>query len=142
MRGGARGGDDDGRAPPPAERRAWPRRTALDPRGWIGWWADGEFFEDAGRLLDISRGGAAVEVDRTPPPDCPVYFCLDGPDAPEGVEAEVVATLPGRRRKYLVRLTFAAPCPNPLWAAAVLGPGPALPAGGPIAPTDRGRHQG
>lgn len=109
----------------PTERRAVPRFTALDPRGWIGWWCDGEFHEAEARLLDVGEFGAAVEIDRLPPRDCPLFFSLGGPTTVESVEAEVVATQPGRSRKILVRLAFAARCPARLFSAIIDGPRPA-----------------
>lgn len=112
-----------------AERRAVPRFTALDPRGWIGWWAEGEFHEAEARLLDVGEFGASVEVDRLPPRDCPLFFSLGGPSPVESVEAEVVATGPGRLRKILARMAFSARCPDPLFTAIVRGPKPVEPDG-------------
>ncbi len=104
------------------DRRAWPRFTALDPRGWIGWWAEGDFHEAEARLLDVGEFGASVEVDRLPPRDCPLFFSLGGPVTAESVEAEVVATQPGRLKKVLVRMAFSTRCPDQLFAAIVHGP--------------------
>jgi hypothetical protein len=106
-----------------SERRASPRRTALDPRGWIGWWAEGDFHEAEARLLDLGEGGVAIEVDYPPPRDCPLFFSLDDPSVNESVEAEVVAIAPGRKRRHLVRLAFVDRCPSRL-SAAILGPMP------------------
>lgn len=110
------------RSTDPLERRAWPRFTALDPRGWVGWWAGGDFYEVEARLLDIGEFGAAVEVDRLLPRDCPLFLSLNNSSATESIEAEVVATQPGRRKKLLVRLAFASRCPSRLLAAIINGP--------------------
>ena len=104
------------------DRRASPRFTALDPRGWIGWWAEGEFHEAEARLLDVSKLGASIEVDRLPPRDCPLFFSLGGSTTTESVEAEIVATHPGRLKKVLVRLAFSSRCPNRLFTAILHGP--------------------
>ncbi len=106
----------------PTERRAVPRFTALDPRGWIGWWAEGDFHEAEARLLDVGEFGAAVEVDRLPPRDCPLFFSLGGPTTIESVEAEIVAVQPGRQKKSLVRLSFSTRCPVRLFTAIIDGP--------------------
>jgi hypothetical protein len=121
-------------APNPTERRAVPRFTALDPRGWIGWWAQGDFHEAEARLLDIGEFGAAIEVDRLPPRDCPLFFSLGGPTTVESVDAEVVATQPGRVKKVLMRLAFSSRCPGRLLTAIIDGPKAAP----PVDPEPRG----
>lgn len=113
---------DPPRTTEPTDRRACPRFTALDPRGWIGWWARGDFHEAEARLLDVGEFGAAVEVDRLPPRDCPLFFSLGGPTTTETVQAEVVATQPGRLKKILVRLAFSSRCPKRLLTAIIHGP--------------------
>ena len=73
-------------------------------------------------MLDIGEFGAAVEVDRHLPRDCPLFLSLNLSSATESIEAEVVATQPGRKKKLLVRLAFVSRCPVRLLAAIINGP--------------------
>ena len=107
--------------PRAADRRACPRFPVVENRARLDWGdSDGFQVVDA-RLVDISRGGAALETEQPLPVGDPVWFCLD----PDGRALGVGARVLGCQRdwlEYRVRLRFDEPCPEPLLRLAIRGP--------------------
>jgi hypothetical protein len=97
------------------------RAVALEYRSWLGWWEGDQFIALACRLLDISRGGIAVEIDELPPQDRDVWFCLHPGERTECVTGEIVDCAPGTRAKYRLRIAFWEPCPSPVLEIALRG---------------------
>ena len=94
---------------------------------WLGWWrGEGDFFAINARLVNISRGGALITAIDPPPQRHKVWICLGSPDPADCIEATVRQVTTVRRRQCAVRLTFARPCPQAFFEAAVCGlvPGP------------------
>jgi hypothetical protein len=103
----------------PSDRRASPRFTALDHRGWLGQWSDQGFEVFEVRVLDLSQGGAAIEMDEPPPEDRRALLGLVTLREACCLEVAVVRIRRGRRSRYRVHLAFAEPC-NQEFSAAVL----------------------
>ena len=102
----------------PWDRRLYPRYGALEYHAWLAWTDQEEDHRVPVRLIDISRGGIAVESDVEPPAGLVLRFSLHGPADEESVDAEVVTVEPGRQAAHRVRLGFFEPCPDRLfWAA-------------------------
>src|ERR1700736_4913523 len=51
--------------PVPPDRRNTPLHTVLDPRAWLGWWSDEDFKVAEVPLLNLGRGGAAIEMEES-----------------------------------------------------------------------------
>jgi hypothetical protein len=107
-------------SPAPQDRRASPRHLALESRAWLGWGSAEDVRPVAAHLLDISRGGAALEAEALPPAGEPLWLCLDAGGAKLRVRARVVGIGPGPRG-HQVRLAFDEPCPEDLLRLAVCG---------------------
>jgi hypothetical protein len=103
------------------ERRTAQRSTALEFRSWLGWWDDDNFIAVACRLLDISRGGVAMESEEIPPADQNVWFCLHPGEEADCMEGEVVAAEPGIRGRHRLRIAFFQPCSNRVLDLALRG---------------------
>jgi hypothetical protein len=74
------------------------------------------------RLLDISRGGAAVECDRDISLDAPLLFGLAGsPQEDELLDATIARIVTTPTGKYRVHLVFAGACPDALLKRALFG---------------------
>ncbi len=104
-----------------AERRIAPRSVTLEFRSLLGWWEREQFQVLAARLLDLSRGGVAVEAVGTPPCDRDVWFCLIPGDEKDCIAGEVVGIDRGTNGRRLIRLAFWAPCPARLLDVAIHG---------------------
>jgi hypothetical protein len=102
-----------------SDRRASPRFTALDHRGWLGQWSDQGFAVFEVRVLDIGKGGAAIEMDERPIGDRPVLLGLETLREACCLEAAVVRIRRGRRSRYRVHLAFAEPCNEEFFAAVI-----------------------
>jgi hypothetical protein len=93
----------------------------LEYRSWLGWWDHAEFVALACRLIDISRGGVALEIEELPPADHDVWFCLHPGERTDCVSGEVVGVSAGVRGRHRIRIAFWEPCPNRLLEIAVRG---------------------
>jgi hypothetical protein len=101
------------------ERRSYPRYTVLDHRGWLSWW-DGRGLElDDIRLLDVSRGGAAFEVEGPLPEGQAVLVGLERLREASCVEATVVRVTWGQRARYRVHVAFIESCPDEFFESAI-----------------------
>jgi hypothetical protein len=103
------------------DRRAEPRLEAVEYRMWLGWWAGTEFLTIATRLVDISRGGAALVTPEPPPVGEPVWLCLKGPRWSGSTQATVLghSLLDPALGQHRVRLTFLKECPEGLYESAL-----------------------
>jgi hypothetical protein len=102
------------------DRRAAARESVVPNRVCVEWWAGDSIRRTAGRMLDISRGGALVHTDVAPPLGQPVWLHVEAPARTDEVGARVVR-LAGPNA---VGLSFANPCPYDLYLAATVGINP------------------
>jgi len=108
-----------------AERRDSPRYQPAETQVFVGWWKGAQFLITQAALINLSRGGALVELDCRPPTSQPVWVCLGTPYPIHHVQAralEVSAEAEGCQR---VRLLFHTPCPFGFFRAAGRRDGPA-----------------
>ncbi len=103
------------------DRRREPRHEAVEDRTWLGWWVGMEFLTIAVRLIDISRGGAALETPEPPPVGEPVWLCLQGTRWSGSAAGTILGESPidPERGFHRVRLEFEKPCPDKLFEMAV-----------------------
>lgn len=103
-------------------RRANYRHIPVERQAWITWKSRGKAKPVPAQLLDISRGGAAVEVDGEVPPNNPLLLGLVGPHATEEfLEATVVRFVATPSGDHRLHLAFTRPCPEDLLKRAVFG---------------------
>ncbi len=74
-----------------------------------------------GRLINLSRLGAALIIAGPPPVTKKVLVRLGGEAGTPWMEAEILGIEAHERRRYRVRLQFTDPCPTFFLKAAVLG---------------------
>lgn len=105
---------------PGRERRSEPRLKPAEERLWLGWWATSLEFKVVGaRLLNISLGGAAAQVEDRPPAGSRAWLCLEGPARFELVEASIIAADGPAAGPIVARMSFCEPCPEGLLQAAL-----------------------
>ncbi|MGO9914966.1 MAG: PilZ domain-containing protein [Isosphaeraceae bacterium] len=105
-------------------RRANHRHTPVERRARLAWEADRRVHEIPVRLLDISRGGAAVEIDADAvlPPIRSLQFSLGGSRATDVVlEATAVQTVTTRLGGHRIHLAFTTKCPDAVLKRALFG---------------------
>jgi hypothetical protein len=101
--------------------RTNPRRHASTPARLS--WAVGEKRQTIrGRLVDISRAGAALVTAALPPSQTHARIRLVGPEPTPWIEAEILGVEPESPTRRRVRLRFSEPCPTYFLRVAVLGP--------------------
>jgi hypothetical protein len=101
--------------------RTNPRRHASTPARLT--WSQGEKRQTIrGRLVDISRAGAALITSALPPPDVRVQIRLVGSEPTPWIEADVLGNERESSTRHRVRLKFREPCPTYFLRVAVLGP--------------------
>jgi hypothetical protein len=101
--------------------RTNPRRQASTPARLT--WVHGEKRQTIrGRLVDISRAGAALITAGLPPPKTHARIRLVGPEPTPWIEADVLGAEPESPTRHRVRLRFKEPCPTYFLRVAVLGP--------------------
>jgi len=96
----------------------------VERQAWLTWETDGAIHRAPARLLDISRGGAAVEVDGDVdlPPKQSLQFGLgDSPAVAVFLEATLVNFATDRPRGQRIHLAFAKTCPDDLIKTALFG---------------------
>jgi len=109
-------------AGPDRGRRANHRHTPVERQAWVAWEVERRVQRIPARLLDISRGGAAVEVDVALPPIPSVQFGLCGAPATEVIlEATVVQIVTTRLGGCRAHLAFTTKCPDALLKRALFG---------------------
>lgn len=102
------------------ERRTAARHVPITQTAWFGWWDGPEFQSANAVLLDISRGGAALEVERMLPPG-PIWLCLEVEGRVWGTEYVVIAESRGRNLPHRARGRFLGECPDDLYRVALRG---------------------
>jgi hypothetical protein len=101
--------------------RTNPRRHTSTPARLT--WVQGNKQQTVrGRLVDISRAGAAVLTTAPPPDRARVRLRLAGREPTPWIEADVLGAEADSRTRYRVRLQFREPCPTYFLRVAVLGP--------------------
>lgn len=90
----------------PNERRESRRYTPAETHAWIGWWHGSRFLVTHAELINLSKGGALVEVDDRPPSSQPVWICLGAPHPIEHVQARVLDATLRPSGDYTARLEF------------------------------------
>jgi hypothetical protein len=103
--------------------RTNPRRHTSTPAR-LAWDQGGKQHTVRGRLVDISRAGAAVLTASIPPLQTHARLRLVGPEPTPWIEASILGVENESPWRYRVRLKFAEPCPTYLLRVAVLGPVP------------------
>jgi hypothetical protein len=71
--------------------------------------------------MDISRGGASVEVESVPVKARPLWLCLEAGGRVWGCEFLLIQNLPGRIRAHRVRGRFLGMCPAGFFQTAIYG---------------------
>jgi hypothetical protein len=100
------------------ERRRFPRYLAARVSTRLSWWDDEGPRISPALLLDISRGGALVVAEATPPERHPAWVRLAGGAPGCWIEATVVQVEATPQGALMVRLAFREPCPDQLFQAA------------------------
>ena len=101
-----------------ADRRENERYTPKETHVYLGWWSGARFIVTDAEMINLSRGGALVKVDRRPPTSQPVWVCLGTPTPAHHVQARALDVTPGDDLDRLVRLYFHVPCPEDFFLAA------------------------
>jgi hypothetical protein len=101
--------------------RTNPRRPTSTPARLS--WTEGEKpCTIRGRLLDISRAGAALLATTAPPPAARGRLRLAGPEPTPWIEVVILGSEPRSPGRHRIRLLFKDPCPTYFLRVAVLGP--------------------
>ena len=111
--------------------RETPRFLPAADRVVIGWWNGRDFRRAEARLLNISRGGAAVAFSEVIEAGAEAWFCILGARLSGGVRVRVVGHDPieecGSTR---IRLQFQPRCPDDILEVALsMAPASAIAAG-------------
>jgi hypothetical protein len=106
----------------PSDRRATPRCTVLDYRGWLGRWGERGFEVSDALLLDLGRGGALFETEEPLAEGETALLGLDQLREAGCLEVTVVHITRGRRKKHRVHAAFTTPCNEDFYATALNGP--------------------
>ena len=107
-------------APISQDRRASAREPAVANQVRVEWFEGGQTRGTAGRVVNISRGGAFLVADRPPPRGKTLRLRMVEPTGTDEVGANVVRHGESDR----VGLSFTDPCPYDLHLAATLGINP------------------
>jgi hypothetical protein len=100
--------------------RTNPRRHASTPARLT--WTEGAKPQTIrGRLVDISRAGAALITAALPPRQTHARIRLVGPEPTPWIEADILGVEPESPTRHRVRLRFTEPCPTYFLRVAVLG---------------------
>ena len=104
-----------GERPPvkPSDRRSSPRHPTSPNEAYIGWWAGEEFHTVAGKLRDISSGGALI-LTREEPPNKHVWIGLVKPIETRWCPVRVVRVRETSVGLVEVGLAFEASCDSDL----------------------------
>ena len=100
-------------------------RSTVDAR--LSWFARGQNHTVDARLLDISRDGAGLLAEQTPPWGARVRLHLVDREASTWVDGEVLGVEPKAKGGRRVRVRFADACPTVFLRAAVLSLSPPVP---------------
>jgi hypothetical protein len=100
------------------DRRHDSRYNPAETQVWVGWWNGARFFVIHAQLVNLSKGGALVNLANRPPLSQPVWVCLGSPHPVDHVQARVLDTLPQNEGEFHARLEFHVPCPTSFFVAA------------------------
>lgn len=103
------------------ERRLTERVHYLECKAWVGWKKFRGFSMNNALLVDISRGGARIFLDNTPPAQQPVWVYLETPTNHAAVRARVVVSETTPQGQCMLRVEFEEHCPYDFFEAAVCG---------------------
>ena len=103
------------------ERRVTERVHHLECKAWVGWKKFRGFSMNNALLVDISRGGARIFLDNTPPAQQPVWVYLETPTNHAAVRARVVVSETTPQGQCMLRVEFEEHCPYDFFEAAVCG---------------------
>lgn len=103
------------------EQRASARHVALLNTAWIAWeGAAGRVITENGTLLDISRGGARIQVGLVPP-DRTLWLCIEAADKVWGCRFEMIDHQSKGPIGTWIRGRFPNSCPEPFFRVALRG---------------------
>jgi hypothetical protein len=100
------------------DRRCDSRYIPAESQIWVGWWNGPRFVVIQAKLVNLSKGGALVNLGSRPPTSQPVWICLGNPHPVDHVQARVLDTSGHRDTEFHARLEFHAPCPPSFFLAA------------------------
>lgn len=103
------------------DRRAEPRHGQVECQAWVGWRSWRRFHTNNALVIDISRGGARIFLDKAPPTKRPVWVFLETPGQKAIVKARVAGVESTPSGQCLARVAFHEPCPFAFFEAAVCG---------------------
>jgi hypothetical protein len=107
-----------------SDRRGSVRYAARNVRVSVCWQPDEIQESCLGTLVDISMGGALLEVDGNPPLDGHMWIRLEQDQHSEWVEVKCLSTLPKTNDKLVLRVAFQDGCPYSLFRTVVWGNSP------------------
>src|SRR5262245_23559665 len=100
-----------------SDRRVFPRTVCVENRGTLEWSHNAEAGMSACRIVDISRGGALVQLEEGGEPDGQIRLRLESP-APTGWS---LAHATRRPEPGFVAVAFDGECPSDLYIGACMG---------------------
>ncbi len=103
--------------PHPRERRASPRCNAVQNQSRIEFPAPQAWRSIEARLVNISRGGALVDVENPPPIGTSVFLRIEHPVKTDWVSAAIVRLVQDRK----IALNSPQSCPDDLFLAGTIG---------------------
>lgn len=102
-------------------RRRESRYRAIEDHIWVQWWHDGEFSGLAGRMFNVSRGGAVIVIGVRLNDGQVLSMMLENSASEVSVDAAVRGTTPTRGGVFHTRLEFLTLCPDAFFDAAANG---------------------
>lgn len=107
----------------PREKRSLMRFPAREKRAVVCWHERGRERVESAELVNISGGGAAIQIWDTLPQDRPIRLSLRTERVQtHPVEAVVLGSYSDLHKAHITRLEFTEPCPEDLYDLAVFGP--------------------
>ena len=103
---------------PRKDRRESTRYLPAATRAWVGWWKAARFVVSEAELLNLSKGGALVQLVNRPPTSQPLWICIGAPHPIDYVQCRVLDASLKPAGDYLARLEFRSPCPPSFFLAA------------------------
>jgi hypothetical protein len=109
-------------------RRFFTRFEPVRREACLAWWGPSESLamepvaiQHFALLLDISHTGASLALDRVPDGDSNVWLRMDGDEASDWTEADIVGVTATARGPHVVRLKFRGPCSFETLQGAICG---------------------
>lgn len=107
--------------PKSLEKRGTPRYGPAEAHVWFGWWQGPHFITNPALLINLSAGGALVQLVDAPSVARPLWLCLKAGALAKFAKASVLEVSPTRRGDHEVRLKFEGPCTSDFFTAAING---------------------